>query len=641
LRTRIGVLASLSLLSSAILLTGCTMGTMLVPESATNEGAIIGGQVHGGRSPVVGSHVYLYQAGTGGTGTAATSLLTSFTTGSYPTTKDGNGNYYVTTDANGNFNMTSEYTPCTQNSQVYMYASGGNTGSGINSAATFMAVVGNCPSGGSLATQAPTVIINEVSTIAAAYAMAGFATDPLHVASSGTALAQTDIGNAFANAAQLYNITLSTAALAKTPAGNGTVPQAEIDSLANSLAACVNTTGANSTPCSTLFGAALNGTTQPVDTATAAINIAHTPAANVSTIFGVGTSTSAYVPVLSAQPNDFSITLTFTNTNISTPAGIAFDAAGNVWLTETNTSAVTEFNHLGKETSNVASTRYFSKPYGAAFDTSGNLWFNASGLDYVDEYNPTAGSVNYISGYPVAATTQIALDGNGYYWTPAYTGTTTEYLYLAYNSGTTAAPAAAYESYSFTGVTDLNENTAVAVDSNNVMWTPSGNTALTSGTGLLFFGYTTVTTGALNGGTCSGNNFAAATGVAIDHSNNVWLSDYNTGYLVEFANNCTYSNSYSVGSKLQGVAIDGSSNIFTLSGYNLIKLSNSGTVLSGSTGFATGITTGTITLPAVDGAGDVWFINSNNSISEVIGIATPVVTPIAAGVKGNTLGYTP
>ncbi len=49
----------------------------------------------------------------------------------------------------------------------------------------------------------PYMVVNEVSTVAAAYAMAGFATDATHVGSSGTALALTGIANAFANAANL------------------------------------------------------------------------------------------------------------------------------------------------------------------------------------------------------------------------------------------------------------------------------------------------------------------------------------------------------------------------------------------------------------------------------------------------------
>ena len=66
-------------------------------------------------------------------------------------------------------------------------------------------------------------------------------------------------------------------ALPTTPNGNGVVPQATIDTLADILGACVNSAGPSSTPCSMLFANAMNGNSQPAETATAAINIAHNP----------------------------------------------------------------------------------------------------------------------------------------------------------------------------------------------------------------------------------------------------------------------------------------------------------------------------------------------------------------------------
>jgi hypothetical protein len=45
---------------------------------------------------------------------------------------------------------------------------------------------------------------------------------------------------------------------------------------------------------------------------------------------------------------------------------------------------------------------------------------------------------------------------------------------------------------------------------------------------------------------------------------------------------------------------------------------------------------------AIDGSGDVWVTNNGNStVSEFIGAAVPVVTPLAVGVKNNTLGTRP
>ena len=184
------------------------------------------------------------------------------------------------TDALGNFTMSGEYT-CTSGQQLYIYALGGAAGAQSVPQAGLLAAIGSCPATGT------TVVaqVNEVSTVAAAYAMAGFATDALHVSSSGTALAQAGIANAFANAANLVKLSTGVA-LTTTPAGNGTVPQATINALANILSVCVNpqqllwrATAARCWRMSCL--AELTGPT-PTDTATLAINIAHNPGSSLN-----------------------------------------------------------------------------------------------------------------------------------------------------------------------------------------------------------------------------------------------------------------------------------------------------------------------------------------------------------------------
>ena len=90
---------------------------------------------------------------------------------------DSNSNYYATTESGGTFNISNEYNCPTPTSQVYLYAIGGDAGSGTNSAAGLMAALGTC---GTLSSST-SVVINEVSTVATAYSIAGFATDATHV----------------------------------------------------------------------------------------------------------------------------------------------------------------------------------------------------------------------------------------------------------------------------------------------------------------------------------------------------------------------------------------------------------------------------------------------------------------------------
>jgi hypothetical protein len=171
--------------------TGQATTTATIKGPAALAAGAITGIVATGSKPIVGAHVYLLAANTTGnagpgtnasSGNASVSLETVAQTG----TSDSVG-AYVVSNGSGAFTLTGVYT-CTANQQLYVYTQGGNAGAGANSAATLMAVVGSCPSASA---PAISLRVNEVSTVAAAYALAGYATDALHISSSSSALAIT------------------------------------------------------------------------------------------------------------------------------------------------------------------------------------------------------------------------------------------------------------------------------------------------------------------------------------------------------------------------------------------------------------------------------------------------------------------
>ena len=268
----------LALLVSGLFVTGCsaTFAPTLEEPVQTPIGTI-SGTTYGGRQPIVGAKIFLFAAGTtayGGPGIAAStnnksvSLLTSSggrTTQDTTTTDNTYLDYYVTTDAGGNFSVTGDYT-CTSGQQVYIYSVGGNAGGGANTAASLMAVLGNCPASGTMAQQTPYVYMNEVTTVAAAYAMAGFASDAVHISTTGTALGKIGIKNAFANASQMANISTPSGPSSTTTDYGGalaTTPSGSITSI-------VQTSGSNYTVAPTVTVAASpSGTTA---TATAAVS---------------------------------------------------------------------------------------------------------------------------------------------------------------------------------------------------------------------------------------------------------------------------------------------------------------------------------------------------------------------------------
>ena len=489
----------------AALLTGCGFSNTATPTPET--AAAIRGSVHGGQQPVAGAQVYLVAANTTGYGNASVSLLKAGSTGF----SDGVG-AYVLTASDGTFSISGDYS-CAANTQVYLYALGGNPGAGPNGAAGFLAALGNCPVAGNFAATTPFIAVNEVSTIAAAYAIAGFATDALHVSSSGTPLAKTGIANAFANAGDLANISTGTA-LATTPSGNGTVPQSTINTLANILAACINSAGELSTACTTLFSNALSGGTTgttPTDTATAAINIAHYPAANVANLYGSSAPTTPFTPTLSSQPNDFTLGLAFTGGGVNSPTAIAIDGSGNAWLANTNNS-ISKFNSLGAADS--GSSGYtgggLNTPKGIALDTAGNAWVVNFGTNTLSKFSSLGVAVTGSGGYTgggLFGPQGLAFSGNGDLWIADDDFDVSEFSSGSALSGTNGDS---------TGGTHVPE--AIAVDGAGSAWTVNGDSSLSkfASSGLVISGSSGYTGGGISAG--------GVTGIAIDSGGFVWIS---------------------------------------------------------------------------------------------------------------------
>ncbi len=90
--------------------------------------------------------------------------------------------------------------------------------------------------------------------------------------------------------------------------------------------------------------------------------------------------------------------------------------------------------------------------------------------------------------------------------------------------------------------------------------------------------------------------------------------------------------------------IDGAGHVFVLNMGSLpsfVELNNDGTQISPANGYFDTSVNETNGI-AVDGSGNLWISNYlNSSLTEFVGMATPVVTPIAAGVANNTLGTRP
>ncbi|WP_263366775.1 NHL repeat-containing protein [Edaphobacter bradus] len=621
-----------SALAVSLLLSGCSLNNTAT-TSTPATGRSIHGNVHGGQQPISGSHVYLFRSDTTAYGNASVSLLNSSAAGA---ATDSIGTY-VTTDANGNFSITGDYT-CTAGDQAYLYALGGNPGAGPNSAAGLMAVLGTCPASGNFSGSVPFVSINEVTTVAAAYAFLGFASDPTHVASSGTPLAKTGIANAFATASNLANIATGTA-YTTTPGGNGSVPQADINTLANILSACINSTGPSSTACSSLFNYAPSGgnpSTTPTDTAMAAINIAHNPLTNVANLYSLVPPSPPFNPSLTSAPSDFIVSIAFNGGGINGAQHLAIDGSGNIWTTN-NTPSLSKFSPLGVALSPAGgyTDSSLNSPTGIAIDTSGNVWAANNGGNTISGFT---NSGTFITGASSSSPTLntpslLAFDPTGRFWVPTLNGSVTSLVQFS--------SAGAYNAAYTGGGLNHGSLSPIAFDPAGNAWVGNAGT-----TGFSVFSSAGV---ASPSSPISAGGVSSPVGMAFDSSSNLWFlnSDGSFGAITS-AGTAVPGSPVNTGSTAGiAMAIDGKSHAWfmtsTTSGSTTTYTLQSYKISSGSITYAGGTTFSFPGAPldlAFDGSGNIWLLGSNKLI-QLIGVTKPVVTPLSYAVANNSLGTRP
>jgi hypothetical protein len=281
------------------------------------------GSIKGAGAPIVGSHIYLFAASTSGASAAPISLLHGA-----GVTVDPAGNGYVTTNSSGLFSLSGLYAAyCpTSNSLVYMLGLGGNTGYGGNNPASVF-VTALAPNCSNLPT-APDVFMNELTTVAAAFALSPFATVSTDSFASSATNAK-DMADAFAYANTLvsgYYGTVFTSG-----------PYAKINTLGNVVSECVNTT--DTMPCATFFAdAEPSGGSAPNDTLQAILDVVLNPTHNASVLYSFYTSVTTdqfYTPALPAAPITWAIRPTIT---WPTPAAITYGTA----LSTTQLDATTD-----------------------------------------------------------------------------------------------------------------------------------------------------------------------------------------------------------------------------------------------------------------------------------------------------------
>ncbi len=619
-------LTALAATGLALVAAGCSSGMYTPVQQNYRPGAVMTGTAMGGRQPINGGTVQLYAAGTSSLKSAATPLITSALT----TSAGGTGVYPVLTNANGSFTITGDYACPVSNihAPVYLTITGGDAGSGSNPYLGLMIALGDCTA---LQTNKPYLFVNEITTVAGAYALSPFMGQGAAGYTNVSGPVLSGVNNAFTTAGVLAN---TGGATPGTVAANSTVSSSTIISLANALAYCINSTG---NTCSGLFSAATpTGGTAPTDTITAAANIASSPGSNVNGIWNQIQSVGApWSGGLAQQPQDWSVTVKYTDPSLASPYGVAVDASGNAWITNEGGFSVTEIAPGGtvlSGSSGYTGSNALVAPQGIAIDKNGAVWIANTAANNVVQLSGSNGSLmNTYASSNISGPVAVAIDSNNTAWVANYVGnsitsiTTTGSIGSALTgsgtAGTLNAPLGIAVDAGSNGGNVWVANTAT----NTLAEFSNGGSELSS-----------TTTGVTDG------NMIAPYGVAVDtsgssHTGNVWSASYGINAVNGYSNGRSSLASPYIGggvSAPQAVAVDGASAVWSTDGNTVGALSKialvSGTytVVTPSTGL------GTLSTPvgvAVDASGNVWTANSgDNSVTQFVGLATPVTTPMAA-----------
>jgi streptogramin lyase len=622
--------------------------SLLAPSASAALLPTVNGVVKSGNVNVAKSHVYLMAAKASKYGDPSVSLLTG------TANHDRYGNY-VPSSADGTFSLTSY--SCAPDQQVYLLALGGKTSvSGTdNSSIALISALGACSS---LATIAgPSIVVNEVSTVASVYALSGFLRDATHVASSASANAKFGLANAFLTRRNMAD--LSGNALPTTPTGYGSLTQndpklpssdaqVKINELANILSTCVSSDGTGA-PCARLFQAVDDGLFGQRDTVSVLRRIIDRPARNFDALYALNAKNGPFQPTHIVAPTegvypypDWTLTIQYAPPNLQAEPGVtarflAVDAKGNIWITS-SASSVTELNPFGKQIFVVGdnSTPQYglNGPFGIAIDPNGNVWVGNINTLALTGFDSNGGWLNNepTTGFPALPYDgAVAIDSTGQIWLMSQNAHLCNYTYSASTPPLVAGCGNSPYTFSAAQPGDLNSD-GLAIAPSSTVWVASHDRSLVGKVDAAkpASPITPLTTT---------GDFNCPMFLASNALGDIWVSDQLSDSLIAFdKQGAPLPHSPITGGGLcmpRALMFDGADTLWVGNytdanphcGNSISHFDHRGRPLS-----PTGLGNQEFTEPlglAIDPSGNVWVADGqSNFVSEVVGAAVPVATPI-------------
>jgi hypothetical protein len=287
---------------------------------------------------------------------------------------------------------------------------------------------------------------------------------------------------------------------------------------------------------------------------------------------------------------------------VGTSAGdLAIDGSGNVWVSEDGN--VIKLNSSGIVLGNYDTPGRWGGGDTIAIDGSGNVWVDGSDFHSITKLS-SAGTI--LGTYDaIIDITDIAVDGLDNVWICDYNN---KKITKLSSSGTILGTYYVGPIAPRKIVIDGSDNVWVGRDSGIIKLSSSGTILFSYGVDVTDY-------------------------IAIDYSDSAWISG--TMDKIDSAGNIYWGVNFPINIERGPIAIDGSGNIWVAergNDYNypdkVIEYTPTGTVLS------TYIVNGWSRQLAIDGIGNVWVLtNGSNNITELIGVASPVKTPLVLQFK--------
>lgn len=645
----------------ALLLAGCGVDqTSMIEPNVQSAG--ITGQAMGGQQPVIGATIEVVSMGTTGYGSAGTVLSSG------------------TTDANGDFILPS-YTCPQSNTPVYLLGIGGNAGAGTNNSAVEAAALGPCSSA-----QKSYVIMNEVTTAVAAFVFSHYFSTAVPTggttpdafggpSSTSGGVVTYSRGMVYANNVTYPQLVTNFDGAPNQGSSSVTTEWQKVYTIANVIAACINSSGSKNgtetkTTCGKLFNYTDNGAaTRPADTLQAAVQMALYPLTNVTKLYALIGTTPAFSTYLASAPHDWTIGVSYTTSSMGlavdtgTLTTLDIDSSNHIWFPSNASGKVgaAYFNPANDTFNGPYNTTGLVHPQQVAIDANGYAWLNDSDSATVSGYLTSSPTQTETVAFPNTNSQALTVGGDDRIDVGVTVGTGTyEMGYIsADRSSYSLASGASFKFPVTTMAGDTNGGDAVSVtdtetttmryyyataapptssqigtandDSGQAIFTGNDDVVVRSYASGAQDGLCIYSLAACYGFQGSSNNTNVDEGIAIDGGKQLWVAESANGGLLQVpVNNATGTGA--------GIYLNGGGSNIPVNEF-LHGSNNGGTAVA-----PYGI--------GVDNSGNVWMTNAGCTTSdctpgtftltEIIGVAYPTITPVSAQItSGNLVGTEP